>query len=296
MRILLAGASGFLGTPLAAHLRAAGHDVVRLVRREPAAADERRWDPAGGELDPAHLSTVDAVVNLAGANLGGRRWTPEYKRELHSSRIGTTSLLAKAIAGHTSAPALLNMSAVGYYGDTGDRAVDETTGAGPGFLPQLAADWEAATAPARDAGGRVVLMRTGLPLDPAGGMLQPMMLPFRFGVGGPLGDGRPFVAWISMPDWLAAVSWLLAHPEVSGPVNLVGPDPVRHKELAKALGRQLHRPALIPVPKLALKAAVGGEFATEILKSQRVLPAVLTGHGFEFAHRTVDAALAAALD
>jgi uncharacterized protein (TIGR01777 family) len=295
VRILVSGASGFLGTPLVSRLADAGHDVVRLVRREPAAADERRWDPAAGTLDPSIVDGVDAVVNLSGANVGGKRWNADYKRELLASRIDTTGTLARTLAAHAPQAALLNMSAVGFYGDTGGRAVDESAGPGEGFLADMATAWEGATAPARDGGCRVVLMRTGLPLHPDGGLLQPLMLPFKLGVGGPLGNGRQYVPWISLPDWLAAVEWLLAHTDVTGPVNLTGPEPVPSAELSRALAHRLHRPSLLPVPKVALNVVAGGEFATEMLKSQRVLPAVLTGRGFEFTHRTVDAAVAAAL-
>jgi uncharacterized protein (TIGR01777 family) len=295
VRVLTAGASGFLGTRLVSRLRDAGHDVVRLVRHEPAAADERRWDPAAGTLDPTVLAGVDAVVNLAGANIG-KRWSAAYKRELLSSRVGTTTTLARALAGHPApGRALLNMSAVGFYGDTGDRAVTESAGPGEGFLAEMATAWEAATAPAHDGGVRVVLMRTGLPLHPDGGLLQPLMLPFKLGVGGPLSNGRQYVPWISLPDWLAAVVWLLERDDVAGPVNLTGPEPAPNAVLSKALGRRLHRPALVPVPKIALNVVAGSEFATEMLKSQRVLPAVLTDQGFAFAHRTVDDAVAAVI-
>jgi uncharacterized protein (TIGR01777 family) len=296
MRVLAAGASGFLGTRLVTRLREAGHDVVRLVRREPAAADERRWDPAQGALAPSTLDDVDAVVNLSGANVGGRRWSTAYKRELLESRTATTGTLAKAIAAHGSPVAFLSGSAVGFYGDGGESELTEAAGRGTGFLADMAAAWEAATAPAHDAGRRVVLMRTGFPLHPDGGVLQPLMLPFKAGVGGPLGNGRSWVPWISMRDWLAAVELLLDRDDISGPVNLSGPEPAQWKDLAKALGKQVHRPSLFPVPKVALNVVVGSDFATEMLASQRVLPAVLADHGFVFTDRTVGAAVAAAFE
>ncbi|GAA0896779.1 TIGR01777 family oxidoreductase [Virgisporangium ochraceum] len=295
MRVLTAGASGFLGTRLVTRLRDAGHDVVRLVRREPASSDERRWDPAAGELDPSTLDGVNAVVNLSGANIGGKRWTPEYKRELLDSRLSTTGTLARAIAAHAGPIAFLSGSAVGIYGDRGDAELTESAGPGSGFFAEMATAWEGATAPARDAGSRVVLMRTGLPLHPAGGVLQPLMLPFKAGVGGPIGNGRSFIPWISMRDWLGAVEFLLERDDLSGPVNLTGPEPVRWKDLAKAIGSALHRPALFPVPKAALNVVVGSEFATEMLASQRVVPAVLSEHGFAFTDRTVTSATAAVL-
>lgn len=295
MRILTAGASGFLGTSLVTRLREAGHDVVRLVRREPAGPDERRWNPAAGELDPSTLDGVHAVVNLSGANIGGRRWTDAYKRELLDSRTTTTGTLATAIAAHAGPVAFLSGSAVGIYGDRGDADITEADGPGTGFFAEMATAWEGATAPAAGEGRRVVLLRTGLPLHPAGGLMQPLMLLFKAGVGGPLGNGRSFVPWISMRDWLGAVGFLLERDDISGPVNLTAPEPVRWKELAKAFGSELRRPSLLPVPKVALNVVVGSAFATEMLASQRVLPAVLTGHGFAFTDRTVGSAVAAAV-
>lgn len=309
MRVLTAGASGFLGTRLVTRLREAGHDVVRLVRREPAtgpagaataglspreATDERRWDPAAGTLDPSILDGVDAVVNLSGANIGDRRWSAAYKRELIRSRTTATDTLAKAVAAHAEPVALLSMSGIHYFGDGHERVLTEADGPGDGFLSEMTRAWEAATAPAHDAGRRVVLMRTGLPLHPAGGVLKPLILPFKLGVGGPLGNGRSWVPWISMRDCLAAMEFLLDRDDIAGPVIIAGPEPARWKELAKAIGRQVHRPALFPVPKIALNVVAGTEFATEMLMSQRALPAVLTDRGFAFSDRTVDAAVASA--
>lgn len=298
MRILTAGASGFLGTRLVTRLREAGHDVVRLVRREPATGpagvDQRQWDPAAGKLDPSTLDGVDAVVNLSGANIGGKRWSAAYKKELLDSRVTATGTLATAIAAHGGPVTFLSGSAVGFYGDGGDTELTEESPRGTGFLADMAAAWEGAAAPAR--GARVVFLRTGLPLHPDGGVLQPLMLPFKLGGGGPLGNGRSYVPWISMRDWLAAVEFLLERDDVSGPVNLTGPEPVPWKDLAKALGKELHRPALFPVPKVALNVVVGSDFATEMLASQRVLPAVLADNGFVFAHRTVGAAVASAFE
>ncbi|GAA0941193.1 TIGR01777 family oxidoreductase [Virgisporangium aurantiacum] len=298
MRVLTAGASGFLGTRLVTRLREAGHDVVRLVRREPApgpaGADERRWDPSTGTLDPSTLDGVGAVVNLSGANIGDKRWSADYKRELIGSRTSATGTLAKAVAAHAEPIALLSMSGIHYFGDGHDRVLTEADDPGEGFLSEMTRAWEAATAPARVAGRRVVLMRTGLPLHPAGGVLQPLLLPFRLGVGGPLGNGRSWVPWISMRDCLAAMEFLVERDDIAGPVILAGPEPARWKELATALGRQLHRPAVFPVPKIALNVVAGTEFATEMLMSQRALPAVLSEHGFAFADRTVGSAVAGA--
>jgi uncharacterized protein (TIGR01777 family) len=299
MRIVVSGASGFLGTKLVARLRESGHDVLRLVRRAPSGAGEVRWDPTLGTVDPQALVTADAVVNLSGANIGDKRWTPAYKRELIESRISATRTLVGAIAALPAGErpgALLQMSGVDWYGDPGENPVDETTSpAGGGFLTEMAQAWEEAAAPAADAGVRLVLMRTGLPMGTEGGYLKPLLLPFKLGVGGQLGNGRAWIPWISVPDWLAAVEFLLVHDDIAGPVNVVGPAPVRSREFAKALGRQLHRPALFPVPKVAMAVVAGNQFAGEILVSRKVLPAVLRDRDFRFAHATIDDALAVAL-
>jgi uncharacterized protein (TIGR01777 family) len=291
MQILIAGASGFLGGLLVPHLRAAGHEVTRLVRRPARNPGELRWDPAAGLLDASALAGKDAVINLAGAGVGDRRWTAQYKRTLRTSRVDTTGTLARAIAaaGDDRPRVLLNSSAVGFYGDTGDRAVDERSPAGEGFLADLCQVWEAATRPAEDAGTRVALLRTGFPLARDGGLLKPLYLQFKLFAGGRMGSGRQYLPWISVPDWLAAVTFLLDR-DVSGPVNLTGPEPVTNAEFSAALAKVLHRPNLVPVPGIALKVAVG-EFGGEALASQRVLPGVLVREGFPFAHRTVEAAL-----
>ncbi|MGI5237049.1 TIGR01777 family oxidoreductase [Dactylosporangium sp. CA-139066] len=289
MQILIAGASGFLGRHLVSHLRNAGHHVTPLVRRPPRPG-EVRWDPTAGVLDASVVAKADAVINLAGAGVGDKRWTAEYKKVLLDSRVDTTRTIALAVAAAERKPrVLLNASAVGYYGDTGDRAVDESSPAGEGFLADLCKVWEAATHPAEDAGTRVVLMRTGFPLDKEAGLLKPLYLQFRLFAGGRMGDGRQYMPWISVPDWLGAVSFLLDR-EISGPVNLTGPEPVTNAEFSAALGRVLNRPDLLPVPGFALRMAVG-EFGREALASQRVMPAVLVRAGFTFAHQTVDEAL-----
>jgi uncharacterized protein (TIGR01777 family) len=291
MRILMAGSSGFLGSSLVRALTSSGHQVLRLVRREPTTPDETRWDPAGGQIDPTAVESAAAVINLSGANVGGKRWTDAYKREIRDSRLTATATLANAIAAAATKPeVLLNSSAVGYYGDTGDRAVDEQSPPGTGFLPDLCRDWESATAPAQRAGVRVVHLRTGLPLDRGGGLLKPMLLLFRLGGGGKLGDGRQYLPWISLSDWLAAVAYLLERDDLAGPVNLTGPDPATNAAFTRALGHLLHRPTLLPVPRIGLRAVLG-EFGDEALASQRVIPAALTGGGFDFRHRDVASAL-----
>ncbi|MFX0594515.1 TIGR01777 family oxidoreductase [Melissospora conviva] len=285
MRILMAGASGFLGTRLADRLTADGHEITRLVRREPRGAGEIEWQPSTGNLDPAVVAAADVVINLAGAGVGDKRWTEAYRRTIRSSRVDSTATLATAIAGLPAADrpkALLNSSAVGWYGDTGDRPVEEDAPAGEGFLADVCRVWEAATGPAEDAGVRVVRLRTGLPLEKSGGLLKPMLLPFKLGIAGRLGSGRQWIPWMSMPDWLEAMVFLL-ESDIAGPVNLVGPNPVTNAEFTRELSAALHRPAVIPIPAVALKVALGG-FSTEALSSTRVLPGVLRRRGFTFRH------------
>ncbi|SCF01328.1 hypothetical protein GA0074696_2216 [Micromonospora purpureochromogenes] len=297
MRILMAGASGFLGTRLVDRFTADGHQVTRLVRRPPRTPDERQWNPSAAQLDPAVVAEADAVVNLAGAGVGDKRWNDDYRKLIRSSRVDTTTTLAIAIAGLPAADrptVLLNSSAVGWYGNTGDRAVEEDSPAGEGFLADVCRVWEAATRPAEDAGVRVVRLRTGLPLHRDGGLLKPQLLPFKLGIAGKLGSGRQWLPWISMRDWLDAARFLLDRDDIGGPVNVVGPAPVTNAEFTKELARQLHRPAIMPIPALALKVALGG-FAQEALTSTRVLPAVLTKANFPYTHPDLASALHAAL-
>lgn len=293
----MAGASGFLGTRLVDRLTADGHQVTRLVRRPPRTPAERQWNPSAAQLDPRCVADADAVVNLAGAGVGDKRWNDEYRKVIRTSRVDSTTTLAITIAGLPAAdrPAvLLNSSAVGWYGNTGDRAVTEEAPAGEGFLADVCRVWEAATRPAEDAGVRVVRLRTGLPLHRDGGLLKPQLLPFRLGVAGKLGSGRQWLPWISLRDWLDAAKSLLARDDVAGPVNVVGPAPVTNAEFTRELARQLHRPAIMPIPALALKVALGG-FAQEALTSTRVLPGVLDKAGFTWAHPDLPGALRAAL-
>jgi hypothetical protein len=297
MRILTAGVSGFLGTRLVDRLTADGHEIVRLVRHPPRKPGEVQWNPAAGQLDPAALAGVDAVINLAGAGVGDRRWTDGYKEVLRSSRVDSTATLATTIAGRPPADrpkVLLNASAIGWYGDTDDRAVEEDAPAGDGFLPDLCRVWEAATGPAEDAGVRVVRLRTGLPLHRDGGLLKPQLLPFKLGIAGRLGSGRQWLPWISLADWLSATALLLARDDIAGPVNVVGPAPVTNAEFTRDLAAALHRPAVIPIPGFALQIVLG-EFAIEALKSAKVLPGVLSRAGFGYQHRDLPAALRAAL-
>ncbi|MDI6098039.1 TIGR01777 family oxidoreductase [Actinoplanes sp. NEAU-A12] len=297
MRIVMAGASGFLGTRLAERLRASGHDIVRLVRRPSERPDEASWDPAQGRLDVTALAGADAVINLAGANVGDRRWTAAYKRVLRSSRIDTTDTLARAISklpADDRPRALLQSSGVGWYGDTGDQPVTEEAPAGNTFLADLCRVWEAAARPAEDAGTRVVLLRTAPTIDAGGALLKPLLLPFKLGAGARIGGGRQWMAWISLADWLAAAEFLVNRDDLAGPVNMVSPRPVTNADFTRDLARALRRPALLTVPGPVLDAIIG-ELAGEAQRSQRVLPGVLSNAGFVWSYPGMDAALAAAL-
>lgn len=281
MRVVLAGASGMIGVPLAQRLQAAGHEVVRLVRREPTAPGQVRWDPAAGELDPAALGRVDAAVNLSGAGVGAKRWSEAYKQEILDSRTSATGTLATALAALPQPPSvLLQSSASGYYGDRGDEVLDETSPPGEEFLARVCVAWEAAAQPARDAGVRVAALRTGLVMDPGGGAFGPLLPLIRLGVGGPLGNGSAWWSWITLEDHLRATEWLLT-ADVEGPVNLVSPEPARNGDLVRAVAAALHRRALVPAPAFALRRAVG-ELAEEILASRRVSPSALLSGGFDF--------------
>lgn len=294
MRVLVAGSSGFIGSALLPELREHGHEVRRLVRREPAAADEHAWDPPAGTIADGAFAGVDAVVNLCGSAMGLGRWTEARKQEMKDSRIEPTEVLAEAVARH-GVGVLVNASGIDFYGDTGDVVVDEGAGEGAGFLTELAAEWEQATEPARAAGARVVLLRTGVVLHPAGGMLRVLKPLFKLGLGGRIGDGQQYLPWISRPDHVAAIRFLLEHDDVSGPVNLCGPNPVTNAEFTTALGRALHRPAPWFAPKTALRLAFGSDAAEPALSSHRALPRVLADAGFTFQHEHLDEALAAVL-
>jgi uncharacterized protein len=291
VRVAVTGSSGLIGTALVTQLQAAGHEVVRLVRRPARNPGEVSWDPAGGTLAPEALAGVDAAVNLAGAGVGDHRWTDAYKRTLLDSRLDATRTLVKALSCLEPRPGvLLSASAVGYYGDRGEEALTESSGPGTGFLAELAQAWEDAAAPAADAGIRVVLARTGLVLSPHGGALGPLLRLARLGLGGPLGSGRQWWPWITLDDEVRAVIHLLAADDVHGPVNLSAPQPTRNLDLTRAIGHALHRPTLFPAPEFGLRLVLG-EFAGDVLASQRMLPARLLEAGFGFRHRTPEQAV-----
>lgn len=291
--IVIAGSSGLIGNALVQALRGRGDRVVRLVRRAANGPDEISWNPGGGELDPSALIGADAVVNLAGAGVGDHRWTDAYKREILNSRTSTTELLARTIARLEHRPVFANASAIGWYGDTRDQAVDESAPAGEGFLADVVREWEAATAPAAQAGARVFVARTGLVVAKEGGAWQRLFPLFNLGLGGKMGSGRQYWSWISLRDEVAAWLFCIDDDRIAGPVNFTGPEPVTNAEVVAAMGRVLQRPTVLPVPAFALQAALG-EFSTEILSSARVMPRALSDAGFTWQDRTIDSAIRAA--
>ncbi|SMF32248.1 TIGR01777 family oxidoreductase [Streptomyces sp. Amel2xC10] len=293
-RIVVAGASGLIGGALVRSLAAEGYEVVRLVRHAPRGEREVRWDPERGRVDAAGLDGCDALVNLAGAGVGDRRWTDAYKRRIHDSRVHATAGLARAVAALDEPPRVwVNGSAMGFYGETGDRVVDEDAPAGSGFLPELCVEWEAAADPARDAGVRTVFTRTGLVVARDGGAWGRLFPLFRAGLGGRLGDGRQYWSYIALHDEVAAIRHLLDRDDLSGPFNLTAPEPLTHREITEAMGRVLHRPTVFAVPAPVLRAALG-EMAGDVLGSARVVPRRLLESGFVFAFPGIEDAIRAA--
>ncbi|MCU1596101.1 MAG: putative NAD-dependent epimerase/dehydratase [Frankiales bacterium] len=291
MKIGITGASGLIGSHLVTHLRPE-HEVVRFIRKPASLPDERRWD--GAFLEPQAVEDLDAVVHLAGAGVGDKRWSPSYKSEILDSRVRGTSAVATAVA-RAGVPVLLSSSAIGYYGDTEANLLDETAPRGRGFLAEVCEAWETATKPATgSAAVRTVHLRTGIVLSSEGGALKKQLPIFKAAAGAPLGSGEQYLSWISISDEVAAITHLLT-ADVQGPVNLVSPNPVTNKEFTKALGAALHRPTLpVHLPGFVLRAALG-EFAGEVLTGQRLAPAVLETSGFRFTHATLGSALQAVL-
>lgn len=294
MRVVIGGASGFLGAPLVHHLRERGHDVTELVRRS-AKSGQSWWKPSEGLIDQHVIDAADAVVNLSGSPIQQWPRTPARKREILSSRLTATTTLARAVAAAPSPPALLSGSGMSWYGvDRGDDELTEAdTTQGPGFLADVAQQWEAAAAPASDAGARVAFLRTSVVLDRSGGALRLMAVPFRFGLGARLGDGRQYFSTISLRDWVGAVTHVLEH-DVAGPVNLAIPDDVTNRTFTRALAHALHRPAFLAAPSFALRLALGS-LADDLLGSLRLRPAVLMDSGYAFRDPGIDRVLRTAL-
>lgn len=292
VRVIVGGASGLIGKALTTRLRGDGHVVTALVRRD-AGPGESRWDPASRTIDAAGLEGADAVVNMAGAGIADRRWSPDRKAILVDSRVGSTSLLASTLGGLTRPPkVLVNASAIGIYGERGEEELTEESDPGTGFLAGLCQRWEEATARAVEAGIRVVNLRTGIVLAPRGGALGRQLPLFRAALGGRLGTGRQWTSWISLEDEIGIITRLLGDAKLAGPVNAVAPEPVRNSDFTAALGRAVHRPTVFAVPATALRLAFGPELTSEaILASQRVLPSRLAAAGHRFRHSTVDEAL-----
>lgn len=293
MDVAITGSRGLIGTALVDALTAGGHRVLRVVRGRPSGGDAIAWDPKAGTIDAAGLEGVEAVVHLAGAGIGDKRWNDAYKRELLDSRVQGTGLLARTLAGLHRRPAVLvSASAVGWYGDRGEEVLDETSAPGTGFLARLCQQWEAAADPARAAGIRVAHTRSGVVLSPRGGALKKELPLFKFGLGGRFGTGKQWQSWIALDDEVRAIVHLLTTTHVGGPVNLTAPNPVTNQEMTKTLGHVLHRPTVIPVPSFGPKLILGPELASVLLyEGQRVLPRVLQGNGFAFSHPTLEEAL-----
>jgi hypothetical protein len=308
MHLVVTGSSGLIGTALVGAALDSGDTVTRLVRRSSAPSDRPRsvgvtdvtWDPDAGHVDLDALAAtgpIDGVVHLAGAGVGDKRWTPARKRVIVESRTRGTDLVARTVAGLDPLPrVLVSASAVGWYGDRGDDVLVESEPAGTGFLAGVCVEWEAATAPAEDAGVRTVHLRTGIVLSSTGGALAKQLPLFRLGIGGRIGSGRQYRSWITLDDEVAAILHCVDDSGLSGAVNATAPTPATDAELAKAIGTALHRPAVLPVPAAALKVALGPEMATDmVLASQRAVPSRLTATGFTFRHPGLDEALRSVL-
>lgn len=290
-RIAITGASGLIGSALVGHLKSEGHTVQRLVRRATVAPDEIQWDPKTGYVDIEALRGVDAVIHLAGVGVGDKRWTKRYKSEILNSRLLGTTAIANAVA-EVKPQVFISASAIGWYGDSGNRAVVESDSVGNDFLAAVCREWEGAADLAGDV--RTIKLRTGLVLDPTGGALGRMLPLFRFGLGGKLGSGKQWWSWITLHDVVRAIIFALEHP-IAGPVNLTTPNPVTNQEFTAALARAMNRPALFPAPAIALKIALGG-FSSEVLGSKKVMPNALSDAGFVWDYPHITNALTALID
>ncbi len=292
MRVVVTGSSGLIGRAVVAALRARGDDVTLLVRHEPQGPSESQWEPAAGSIDPAAITGASAVVHLAGAGIADHRWSTQRKAEILGSRVRSTDLVARALAASAPGSVLVSGSAIGIYGNRGDEVLDERSETGHGFLADVCRAWEAAAEPAASAGARVVLLRTGVVLSPGGGALGRQLPLFRLGLGGRLGDGRQWLSWISLADEVGAILHAIDEPALSGPVDATAPNPVTNGTFTSALAAAVHRPALLAVPRAALRLALGPELADEaLLASQRVLPARLVATGYRFVAPDITTAL-----
>ncbi|MEP6650000.1 MAG: TIGR01777 family oxidoreductase [Lapillicoccus sp.] len=291
-RVAISGASGLIGSALSSYLVARGDDVRHLVRRDARTGSEVSWDPAQRRLDPEALEGVDAVVHLAGAGVAGHRWTPGYKQEILASRTDGTTTVASAVAAHGDRIRLVSASAIGWYGsDRGDEILTEQSPEGTGFLAEVAQAWEASTAPASTAAAPGAMSRTGLVMSRKGGAFEPLVRLGKFGLAGPIASGRQWWAWVTLDDVVRALVFLVDRRDITGPVNVVGPEPLHQKKIVDEIGRQLGRPTVLPAPGFALRAVLG-EFSSEVTGSQRVVPTRLRESGFEWVQDSISSAVA----
>ena len=301
MKILVSGSGGMVGSALLPVLRAAGHQITRLVRRPSAPLGPEdstvQWNPETGEIDSSRLEGIEAVVHLAGENIAARRWTPAQKARIRDSRVQGTALLSQRLAGLTQPPAtLVAASAIGYYGDRGEELLNEDSSSGNDFLSEVCRQWEAASLPAAEKGIRVVRLRLGIVLSPRGGALAKMLPPFKLGAGGRIGTGQQYMSWIALDDAVGAIGHALTDSNLSGPVNAVAPHPVTNLEFTKTLGKVLSRLTLFPMPAFAARMALGEMADALLLASSRVEPQRLAGSGYSFQYPTLEAALRHVLD
>lgn len=296
MKVMISGASGFIGSQLVPHLKKRGIGVRCLVRHSPRSDDEVEWDLSKSELNFRDLEGVDGVINLSGENIAALRWTAEKKRKILDSRLSSTDLLVKTFSQLKNPPkVLINASAAGYYGNRGEEILTESSPSGTGFLAEVCREWELAAENAKQLGIRVVCLRTGVVLSEKGGVLAKMLPPFKWGLGGVLGTGEQYMSWIALKDWIDACTFALENSLLQDALNLTAPQPVTNLEFTQALGKALHRPTLFGVPAFALRGIMGEAADEMLLGSIRAIPERLKGHGFRFSHPELESALAACL-
>jgi uncharacterized protein len=292
MKVLVTGASGMVGSALVKSLHRKGHEVLRLVRGECSGENEVSWDPITGQIESGKLSSIDAVVNLAGENIAAGCWSPKKKKRIWDSRVLGTQNLVRAMLSLKNPPKILiNASAIGYYGDTGPQAIDERGSLGKGFLATVCKDWEEATQEAENHGVRVVKLRIGMVVSPTGGALKKMLISFKLGLGGKVGSGRQYMSWISIDDLVSMIVFSLENERVSGVINAVAPEAVTNKEFTKTLGKVLGRPTIFPLPAFVARFMLGEMADGLLLVSSRVLPSAILNHGFSFKHPTLEEVL-----